>query len=300
MPAKKKRAKKKAAPKKRAVRKPATKKRATRKPATKKRAAKKKAAPKKRAAKKKAAPKKRAAKKKAAPKKRAAKKKAAPKKRAVKKKAAPKKRAKKKAAPKKRAAKKKAAPKRKAAKKKVAQSVVSPRSVRIRRKTPKPKQKNNQSTQNIKRIDSEKTHGWQVHVCRNGVLKTKLFSDRVHGGKRVALAEAKRFRDQLRADMTQRISPSWQNERDAKTNTGHLGVSYTESRRSNGDVKAYISVTARVAKGRAVNRKFSVDKVGYDKALKQAVAWRKEQLNKREEIERDAASKRLRHEHALA
>ncbi len=252
----------------------------------------------------KAAPKKRTVKKKAAPKKRATKRKAAPKKRAVKKKAAPKKRAKKKVAKKtvkrKPASKKKAAPKEKAApkkraakkpaKKKVAQSVVS----RIRRKTPKPKQRNNQSTQNIKRIDSEKTHGWQVHVCRNGVLRTKLFSDRVHGGKRPAKTEAIRFRDQLRAEMTQDITPTWQNERPSKTNTGHLGVSYTEAHRGNGNVKGYISVTARVSKGRAVNRKFSIDKVGYDKALAQAVAWRKDQLNKREGIERAVASRTLK------
>jgi hypothetical protein len=263
-------------------------------PVKKKRA--RKAAPKKRAVKKKAAPKKRAKKKVA---KKTVKRKAAPKKRAVKKKkAAPKKRAKKKVAKKtvkrKPASKKKAAPKKraakKAAKKKVAQSVVS----RIRRKTPKPKQRNNQSTQNIKRIDSEKTHGWQVHVCRNGVLRTKLFSDRVHGGKRSAKTEAIRFRDQLRAEMTQDITPTWQNERPSKTNTGHLGVSYTEARRGNGNVKGYISVTARVSKGRAVNRKFSIDKVGYDKALAQAVAWRKDQLNKREGIERAVASRTLK------
>ena len=279
MPVKKKRARK-AAPKKRAVRKKAApKKRTVRKKAAPKKRAKKKVA--KKTVKKKAAPKKRAAKKKAAPKKRAAKKKVA--KKTVKRKPASKKKAKKKAAPKKRAAKK-------AAKKKVAQSVVS----RIRRKTPKPKQRNNQSTQNIKRIDSEKTHGWQVHVCRNGVLRTKLFSDRVHGGKRLAKTEAIRFRDQLRAEMTQDITPAWQNERPSKTNTGHLGVSYTEARRGNGNVKGYISVTARVSKGRAVNRKFSIDKVGYDKALAQAVAWRKDQLNKREGIERAVASRSLK------
>jgi len=94
--------------------------------------------------------------------------------------------------------------------------------------------------------------------------------------------------------MTQDITPTWQNERPPKTNTGHLGVSYTEARRGNGNVKGYISVTARVSKGRAVNRKFSIDKVGYNKALAQAVAWRKDQLNKREGIERAVASRSLK------
>ena len=125
-------------------------------------------------------------------------------------------------------------------------------------------------------------------------MRTKLFSDKIHGGKRFAKAEALRFRDQLRAEMTQHITPAWQNERPPKTNTGHLGVSYTESRRGNGDVKGYLSVTARVSKGKAVNRKFSIDKVGYDRALAEAVAWRKDQLNKREENERSVATRNLK------
>ena len=110
----------------------------------------------------------------------------------------------------------------------------------------------------------------------------------------MALTEAKKFRDHLRAEMTQSIAPSWQNDRTSKTNTGHLGISYTEAKRSNGDVKGYISVTARVEKGRAVNRKFSIDKVGYDKAVAKAIAWRKEQLNRREQDERSTASRTLR------
>ena len=42
-----------------------------------------------------------------------------------------------------------------------------------------------------------------------------------------------------------------------------------------------ITVTAREALGKAVNRKFSVDKLGYEKAVKAAVAWRAQILKGR-------------------
>lgn len=48
----------------------------------------------------------------------------------------------------------------------------------------------------ISRIDSKHTHGWYVRVYANGgVLKSKLFSDRLFGGKKKALDNAIKFRD---------------------------------------------------------------------------------------------------------
>ena len=48
----------------------------------------------------------------------------------------------------------------------------------------------------ISRIDSKHTHGWYVRVYANGgVLKSKLFSDRLFGGKQQALDNAIKFRD---------------------------------------------------------------------------------------------------------
>ena len=160
-------------------------------------------------------------------------------------------------------------------------------------RTHTPRLRNQQSVKNIKRIDSTKTHGWQVHVRRGGVLRTKLFSDRVYKGKRKALAEAKRYRDSLLAEMAPLAKPLWQLERDAKTNTGKLGASLTEYINRAGTKRTVITVTAREAVGRPVNRKFSVDKLGYDEALRRAVAWRDEVLASRAEREAKAEQRRL-------
>jgi hypothetical protein len=165
-----------------------------------------------------------------------------------------------------------------------------------KRKQPKvrtPRVRNKQSVKNIKRIDSTKTHGWQVHVRRGGELRTKLFSDRVYKGKRNALAEAKRYRDELLSEMAPLAKPLWLVEREAKTNTGHLGASLTEYINRAGSKRRVITVTARESVGRPVNRKFSVDKLGYDEALRRAVEWRNQVLAARADREAKAEQKRL-------
>ncbi|MCF6314584.1 MAG: hypothetical protein L3J39_19205 [Verrucomicrobiales bacterium] len=233
----------------------------------KKKVAKKKVAAKKSAAKKKAPAKKVVAKKKA-PAKKAAKKKVVAKKKAPAKKVA----AKKKAPAKKAAAKKKAPAKKAAAKKKT---------TRKKPVSPKTRTRNKQSVKNIKRIDSTKTHGWQVHVRRGGRLSTKLFSDRIHKGKTKALTAAKAFRDGLIDEMAKYAKPLWRIKRTARTNTGEIGVSQTHYTNSSGKKRKVITVTVRSELGKAVNRKFSVDKLGYDEAVKQAVTWRNKILRAR-------------------
>ncbi len=159
---------------------------------------------------------------------------------------------------------------------------------KTKKEEPKPlpsRKRNDQSVKNIKRIDSTKTHGWQVHVRRGGVLKTKLFSDRVHGGKRKALIEAKQHRDELLSEMAHLAKPLWKIDRKPKTNTGELGASRTKYTNRSGKQREVITVTVREALGKPVNRKFSVDKLGYKEALRQAVAWRNEVLKAREKAE---------------
>ena len=146
--------------------------------------------------------------------------------------------------------------------------------------------RNKLSVKNIKRIDSTKTHGWQVHVRRGGVLRTKLFSDRLHGGKRKALEEAKAYRDDLVDEMAKLAKPLWKIKRTPRTNTGHLGVSLTEYANKSGKKRKVITVTARETLGKAVNRKFSVDKLGYEQAVKKAVAWRNKVLRERAKVEK--------------
>lgn len=146
--------------------------------------------------------------------------------------------------------------------------------------------RNKDSVKNIKRIDSTKTHGWQVHVRRGGELRTKLFSDRICGGKKKALDAAKKHRDKLLKDMAHLAKPLWKIDRTPKTNTGYLGCSYTEYKNSSGKKRGVITVTVRESLGKPVNRKFSVDKLGYDDALKKAVAWRKSVLRARDKAEK--------------
>jgi hypothetical protein len=156
------------------------------------------------------------------------------------------------------------------------------------KKTKAKRVRNKQSVKNIKRIDSTKTHGWQVHVRRGGVLKTKLFSDRLHGGKRKALDAAKAHRDELIESMAKLAKPLWKIKRTPRTNTGKLGVSLTEYTNKSGKRRKVITVTARSEIGKAVNRKFSVDKLGYDAAVKKAVAWRNKVLRERGKAETEA------------
>jgi hypothetical protein len=148
--------------------------------------------------------------------------------------------------------------------------------------------RNKNSRKNIKRIDSDKTHGWQVHVCRGGKLKTKLFSDRLYGGKKAALAAALKERDAILGAMEKFAKPLWKVKRQPRTNTGELGVSYTEVKGAAGRRRGYVSATVRVETGKAANRKFSVDALGYEKALKQAVAWRRKMLRERDAREKVA------------
>ncbi len=235
--------------------------------AKKKVARKKKIAQKKSPVRKKAAAKKVVAKKKSPAKKKVvAKKKSPAKKKVVAKKKSP---AKKKVAAKKKSpAKKKVAAKKKATRKKSASAG-------------KKRTKNKQSVKNIKRIDSTKTHGWQVHVRRGGRLRTKLFSDRIYKGKAKALAAAKEYRDELVEEMAKYAKPLWRIKRIARTNTGELGVSKTHYTNRSGKKREVITVTVRSELGKAVNRKFSVDKLGYKEAVKKAVAWRNKVLRAR-------------------
>ncbi len=190
--------------------------------------------------------------------------------------------AKKKVAKKKRVAKK-AAPKRKAPAKKAPAKKAAAKKKATRKKpvSPKKRTRNKQSVKNIKRIDSTKTHGWQVHVRRGGRLSTKLFSDRVHKGKAKALTAAKKYRDDLVEDMAKYAKPLWRIKRTPRTNTGELGVSQTHYTNRSGKKRKVITVTVRSELGKAVNRKFSVDKLGYKEAVKQAVTWRNKVLRAR-------------------
>ena len=69
---------------------------------------------------------------------------------------------------------------------------------------------NPDSEANIRRIDSKlraskQTHGFQVHFLRGSESVTKMFSDRVYGGKENARRAARRFKRAALAELPLRI-----------------------------------------------------------------------------------------------
>jgi len=59
------------------------------------------------------------------------------------------------------------------------------------------KRTNPESLLNIRRIDSPKNYGFQVHIVRQGKERTKMFSDSVYGEKEVAREAAILYRGAL-------------------------------------------------------------------------------------------------------
>jgi hypothetical protein len=133
----------------------------------------------------------------------------------------------------------------------------------------------------ISRIDSGSTHGWFVRGYRNGKTYSKLFSDRKWGGKREALAEAKRFRESLQEELEKIPSKPRGRRvvyRDSRNSTGVLGVCRTAKRSANGTLNECYSVSWRPEPGVQKCTSFSIRKYGERKAFQLAVAHRKKML----------------------
>lgn len=147
---------------------------------------------------------------------------------------------------------------------------------------------NPDSEENIKRIDSKKTHGFQVYFKRGSVEYTRLFSDGVCGGKEFARREARAFREVLRvsipasrAGMPARSGPS-------RSNTGHMGISITQDKLKLGDTTMYVEASVRIEKGKTKNRQFRVADRSLTEVIQEALAWRESLIQQR--IEREASS----------
>jgi hypothetical protein len=142
------------------------------------------------------------------------------------------------------------------------------------------------STRNIRRIDSPKSHGYQVHVERDGKVITKHFADSRYASPAQARKAAMAFRDQVLTEV-----PPPANRRGYRTvahsNTGEVGISLTYMTRRSGDRKPYITVSASPAPGKMVGRKFSIERYGYEGAVSAAKAWREEVLQQRAKGEGD-------------
>ncbi len=141
------------------------------------------------------------------------------------------------------------------------------------------------STRNIRRIDSAKSHGYQVHVERDGKVITKHFADSRYRSPAEARKAAMAYRDQVLAE-----APPPANRRGYRTvahsNTGEVGISLTYMTRRSGSRAPYITVSASPYPGKMLGRKFSIERYGYEGAVAEAKAWRAEVLQQREQQQR--------------
>jgi hypothetical protein len=128
---------------------------------------------------------------------------------------------------------------------------------------------------NISRVDSGRTHGWLVRLQRDGEITSKLFSDRVHGGRggsyQAALAWRDRQRERLgptpRGDASHLLSPeARRRNRQVLTRTGVTGIGF-QLRPYRGGRVPYVTAYWIDEEGRRRQTSFSVDKHGVEDAV---------------------------------
>ncbi|HLT46862.1 MAG TPA: hypothetical protein VK002_06500 [Rubricoccaceae bacterium] len=131
------------------------------------------------------------------------------------------------------------------------------------------------------RIDSDSTHGWQVRVYRHGKTYSRLFSDRLHGGKEEAFAQAVAYRKTLEAEVAAlpEAAPRRRLIRANKNNaTGVVGISRTFKRDRRGVKHEVYAVSWNPEPGVARGTSFSIKKYGEDTAFKLACRLRWEKM----------------------
>ncbi|MBT8043550.1 MAG: hypothetical protein KJO79_01260 [Verrucomicrobiae bacterium] len=127
----------------------------------------------------------------------------------------------------------------------------------------------------IARIDlpSAGTHGFQVRLQRRGVKYGKFFADRVHGHPQSALREARKWRDALLDQLTDRARIC---ERSQRNSSGVVGVSKITVVASNGNSYQFWQATWSPAPGQRRCVKFSIKRYGDRQAFQLAVEARTE------------------------
>ncbi len=135
----------------------------------------------------------------------------------------------------------------------------------------------------ISRIDSKHTHGWYVRVYANGgVFTSKLFSDRLYGGKQTALNNAIKFRDhnKMVSELHKRQGrnpnrPVYYTKPPKNNSSGIVGVNEVTTK-INGKPVHYFQATWS-EDGRPMSQKFYISKKrDKDTAFKQAVKLRRQ------------------------
>ena len=130
------------------------------------------------------------------------------------------------------------------------------------------------------RIDSDSTHGWQARVYRHGKTYSRLFSDRAYGGRDHAFEAAKRYRDELAAEVAELPAPPARRRLIARNTSdadGVTGVSRTHKRDRRGVRHEVYAVSWNPEPGVARGTSFSIKRYGEDRAFRLAceLRWRK-------------------------
>ena len=129
----------------------------------------------------------------------------------------------------------------------------------------------------IARIDlpGASTHGWQVRLQRRGQRYAKYFGDRQYGGAAGALVEARRWRDQVLAELA--AVPAGRVCRvSVRNSSGVVGVSRICVSAANGESYFFWQATWSSGAGQRQCVKFSVRRYGDRQAFRMAVEARRE------------------------
>ena len=134
----------------------------------------------------------------------------------------------------------------------------------------------------IARIDlpDQRTHGWQVRLQRRGIKYGKFFSDSSYGDPRIALANARVFRDQLISELeTQAKNQARICTRSTRNSSGVVGVSKISISAANGATYHFWQATWSPQPGKRCCVKFSIKRYGESEAFELAVQARTEATN---------------------
>jgi hypothetical protein len=134
----------------------------------------------------------------------------------------------------------------------------------------------------ISRIDQPErhNHGYYVRLTRNQKTQYKFFADKSNGGKRAALRAAK----QHEAELLEQAAANNKRRKQtvsSRNTSGIVGVTRGQWEES-GKRVAYWQAAWVGSKGERLNRKFSVNKHGEERARRLAIKARREGVKARE------------------
>ncbi len=135
----------------------------------------------------------------------------------------------------------------------------------------------------ISRIDSGHTHGWYVRVYANRtVFTSKLFSDRLYGGKQIALENAIKYRDHNQMVANVQYPPEQARNKFRETppsdnKSGVVGVHFTNKLERGKRIPTWVATWVTDGKNKSkafYERKFRT----LDEAFDQAVEFRSQMV----------------------